>query len=507
MKSFVLLFSLMMTAAVATAQVAGRESLPAADLALFNELLLEFPLEVKDFDQTREKPEVVTRFADDWKAFALKGRALPAAWGEGFSWSPFVNETLRPRANPSQTVGTGDRLETIDAAFPARTEHSIENPRLYAVQRIGEKIAEVLTKRGVRPILYAGSVDSVAGALGVSESMIRYLPSPYDSWGLRKGFVSGRAFADGKPRYLMLIPPSRQYLIHYADLFDSLGLKPERAILNHDDQSRQISRLQESFRRVRRQLPAAPDVIALGYYHNIQKALGPAAVLTGEIPIGDGLTVQLVEDIQSRKNTRYLIVKSDLTIWGESSAFVIEGALALKPKSVLFMGSAGGISAKTAVYDVSIPGSFVLEGRVLPVQNQIFETLKSSDGRLAGVVLGGTHGHTNSPIEQSKDYVSAKLKSGVDSIDVEQNLIAEAIQRHNRATGENVLFGAINLITDKPKSWHHEWTHEFDLSQINAERKGQARERSVMSALEAWRSSPLLKASAPSCGKAFHVAP
>lgn len=482
-----LLTVLLLLSQASWSQVAGREALAPADAALFNQLLLEFPLEVKTFDQTRESADVVEKFAKDWAAFAVAGKALPKAWFDGYSWSPFVRESFQARSRAA--LGSGDNLERVETSFPAGKAHSIDDPRLYAVQRIGEQITHVLQSRAMNTILYAGSAESAAAGLGVADSHIRYLPSPYEAWGLRKGFISRAAFTDGKARYLMVIPPSRQYLIHYAQLFDSLGLKPELAILNHSDQERQIHRFRQGFQALRGKLPATPDVIALGYYNNIQKALGPTAPLTPEIPLGEGLTVQLVDDHAGK--LKYLIVKSDLTIWGESSAFVVEGALELKPKSVLFMGSAGGISAKTNVYDVSIPGRFVLNGQTLPVKNEIYENLKNATTRTPGVILGGTHGHTNSPIEQSKDYVSAKLGAGIDSIDVEQNLIAEAVHRHNKKTGENVRFGAINLITDKPRSWQHEWHHEFDLSQINAERKGQARERSVLSALQGWRLSGL----------------
>ena len=225
----------------------------------------------------------------------------------------------------------------------------------------------------------------------------------------------------------------------------------------------------------------------LGYYSVFSQIKRGDLVLSAEINIGQGLTVQIVQDQSNDKN--YLLVRSDLTIWGESSADIIRGALDLKPRNVIFMGSAGGITPSTPLYSVSVPKEFYLDGQLLPIENKVYENMLSENINDIGIVLGGRHGHTNSPIEQTKAYVSAKIKSQITSIDVEQNLIAKTVLEHNRQNGTTVGFGAVNLITDKPQSLDFTFNSDADLTKIDFEKKSKARLLAVGSALKTLRSS------------------
>ena len=505
---YFIFYILIISPLFATASTPGRFPRDQSDIKIYQTLLEEFPAELRDFDQTKESKAIVQEFQDDWSAYLKDRKPIPEKWFRGHTWSKDLSAFLNPMEVSTRPVNK-KMLQSVRVQSDLTEAHSIEDPRLYGIQRIGNTIVSELARSKVKTIVYAGDNDSVAAALGFKISSLYFLPSPYEAWGIRKAFVDSGAFADKKPRFLMLLPPSRQYLRHYAQMFQYLGVEVESVILNLGDQRRQVARLQKVFFDLRNQLPHAVDVVTLGYFDQFKKSSDDLKILTGEIAIGEGLTVQLVEERKNFQAIRYLLIKSDLTIWGESTAFVVQAALSLDPKAVLFMGSAGGINTKTSVYDLSIPSEFVLKGQLLPIQNEIYESLSQLQEPPSGVLLGARHGHTNSPIEQTKAFVSQRIKAGVDSYDVEQNLIAETLISYNKKYGKKIMFGAINLITDKPKSFQHNWTHEFDLSSINFSMKSQAREKAVLLATRGFRNSSDIKRDflKVKCAAVFSYAP
>lgn len=474
----------------------GRGGVPLAapEAQILNQLLLEFPEEIKYFDQTTETTDTLKAFQEDWQKSVLAGQPLPFHWKTGYTWSNHLQKFFSDRPLASHSL-EAQELENLKTHFDGKQIHSIEDPKLYSLQRIGGKIVEALKKSKTKVIIYAGEESSLFSSLNVQSQFVHFLPSVYEDWGIEKVFISGKAFPDGLPRFVVLIPPSHQYAIHYAQLFQSLDLPPEKVLLNRVDQAQQIAGFKNSFRELGKKLPEKPDVVVLGYYDQM-KALLTTGVDFQEIPMENGLTALWVRDEKSELKANYLLLKSDRTIWGESSAYVIEGALELSPRAVLFMGSAGGISPQNHLYDISIPAVFSLEHHDLAIRNEIFESFQRQNLRpSAGMVMGGHHGHTNSPIEQTKKFVSSKLSEGLDSMDVEQNLIAQTILLHNQKEKAEVLFGAINLITDKPKSLDFDWSHGFDLSRVNPLAKSKARNLAVTSALDALRSSNHLRVS------------
>lgn len=453
----------------------------------YEDLLQEFPDEVRSFDATKEPQEIVNQFEKDWNDFVQHGKALPERWRKNYSWSKILNQFLIQTAKSSKPSSQNEIL-SLDIKGDLSGAHSIENPVLYSQQRIGETITQVLKTQNLSAIVYGGSFDSLAAALKISPSHLKSVPSPYEAWGLKKVFISEKAFADGKPRFVMVIPPSTQYIQHYVKMFQFLGIKVEKTLLNVTDQKKQVEKLKAAFLKAHQQLGISPDVVVLGYYNNFSQLGDIDLTFQKESPIGEGVTLQAMYDQKS--GLQYMLIKSDLTIWGESSAFLIEGALALSPKAVVFMGSAGGITPSTPLYSISVPKEFYLEGKNLEISNFIYEKLKSKTPA-PGVVVGGRHGHTNSPIEQTKAYVSAKIDQGITSVDVEQDLIAKAVLTHNKKTGQSVQFGAINLITDKPQSHTYHWDHDADLTKIDYQKKSAARELAVRSALLSVRESDI----------------
>jgi hypothetical protein len=490
MKHFSLLAMALLISAQASAGVFSFRD--ARDESIYRELLEEFPVEVRSFDRTKETPEVLNAFAADWAAFIADEKTLPEKWASGYSWSPFVADFLR-NSPSAPNRGLKDNNESLQVKIKTMAEHSIEDAVHYSEERVGGEIAKTLKKYGFTATIYGGTKESVADALKVDGSQIKYLPSPYGAWGIHKAFIPSTATKDRKARYLMVIPPSRQYLIHYAGILQFLSIKVESVIINHTDQRRQVDRLKTEFQRVATKLPAPVDVLSLGYYSTFQENFDGLKAISAEIPMSDGLAVQMIEEVRGSSPVRYLIVKSDQAIWGESSSLLIEAALSLKPRAVIFMGSAGGIRHTTRHYDISIPATFQLEGRNLDIKNAALDTFEQVPGPWQSTVAGVKHGHTNSPIEQTKAYVEQRVSSKIDSYDVEQNLIADTIAKYNMTSKIPTSFIAINLITDKPKSFSHDWQSDHDLSRVNKEMKADARRRAVNLALLSVRVSPAIK--------------
>lgn len=475
------------------------------DQQIYRELLLEFPVEVRGFDQTKESPEVVSAFTAEWNSYTTGKNKLSQKWLTGFSWSGFLNDFLKDSPS-AQNQGLKDNTEKFAVNIDTKAAHSIEDAVHYSEERVGGEIAKTLKKYGINAAIYGGTKESVADALKVDGAQIKYLPSPYDAWGIHKAYIPSTATQDGKPKYLMVIPPSAQYVSHYAGIFKFLDINVEIAMINHTDQRRQVERLKGEFKRVSKMLPAPVDVFSLGYYNVLQQNNDGLRALTPEIPMSDGLTVQMLEETRDAKlPVRYLIVRSDQAIWGESSSLLVESALSLKPKAVIFMGSAGGIRETTHHYDISVPSSFHLNGRRIDIKNAAIESLNSVMGPWRKTVADVKHGHTYSPIEQTKDYVESRVTSKIDSYDVEQNLIAETIAKHNKMTKAPVSFVAINLITDKPSSFTHDWKSDHDLSRVNYELKSDARKRAVDMALLSVRTSTsiLKNLNIITCDRAF----
>lgn len=475
------------------------------DQQVYRELLKEFPVEVRGFDQTKEKADVVDAFTADWKAYAAGRKPLDRQWQSGFSWSGFVNAFLQDSPSP-KNQGLKDNTEKFEINIDTKAPHSIEDAVQYSEERVGGEIAKTLRKYGISAVVYGGTKETVADALKVDGSQIKYLPSPYDAWGIHKAFIPSTATADGKARYLMLIPPSKQYVEHYTGIFKFLDIPVESAIINHTDQRRQVEALKAEFKRVSKQLPAAVDVLSLGYYNVLQQNNDGLKAVTAEIPMIDGLTVQMLKETRvEAMPVHYLIVKSDKAIWGESSSLLVESALSLNPKAVIFMGSAGGIRETTRHYDISVPSSFHLNGRKIDIKNAAIESMNNVMGPWRSTVTDVKHGHTYSPIEQTKAYVETRVSAKVDSYDVEQNLIAETISKHNKKSRAGVAFVAINLITDKPKSFSHDWHSDHDLSRVNYELKSDARKRAVNLALLTVRSAPSITKNLTTitCDRAF----
>lgn len=103
------------------------------------------------------------------------------------------------------------------------------------------------------------------------------------------------------------------------------------------------------------------------------------------------------------------------------------------------------------VYDLSIPAAFHSQNQKIEIANLVQENRKNSVLNV-DTNYSTSHTSTYSPAEQTKGFIESRRQKGADTLDVEQNLVAQEIATYNKKNLTQVRFGAINLITDKPLS-------------------------------------------------------
>ena len=95
----------------------------------------------------------------------------------------------------------------------------------YIGQCIGSKVLETLKAFNVPVIAHGGIKENSSQALGFQPENVHILSSLYSRWGIEKAFVSGSEFPDGKPRFMMILPRSEQYIVHYVKMFQAAGVQ------------------------------------------------------------------------------------------------------------------------------------------------------------------------------------------------------------------------------------------------------------------------------------------
>jgi hypothetical protein len=464
----------------------------SSDRQVLASYLREFPVEIADFDQTTESQETLNEFKTDWENYLSTGK-LNEKWLRGFSFSKYLNEFFsKAQSGEKQALNiTAETMSPLNFEKVAPDkDHSIHDPYFYIEQRIGKQTIEAIKNNDLQVILFGGDESSFEKEAAFDMKAATKLPSPYEGWGIKKYFIPSDQTADGKSKYLLLMPPSKEYLTHYAQMFNYAGIENTVPHLSETAIKKEKLELSRVFSALKQQLKKQGKVeisgTFLGYFNELTNS--PSLKKISERSLGMGLTVAEMQDTQSSK--LYLSLKSDLTIWGESSSRIVEVLLdVLHPGQIIFMGSAGSPANATKVYDLSVPQEFYLEDKIIPVRNIVYDELTKKGNLGPGIFLGGRHGHTNSPIEQTVDYVNGKIKDQVTSFDVEQNLIAKAVSAFNLKTNSQVKFGAVNVITDKPKNSFFSSSPMEDLTRINREKKAGSRKLAVSVALDAVRSA------------------
>lgn len=373
--------------------------------------------------------------------------------------------------------------------------HSILDIHNYISARIGLNIARLTKDDKINIDVIAGDYISLESHLGrkFPGLIANEIPSFYSAWGINKYLVNRPG---EKPTLIFLIPPSEKYLTHYLEMLLVMrGNHAKNTLLTASlDQSsiqRYENRVEHSLDEIKLKLDAKPDHIVLGYYNQwlsiLKQNSGRFKILevVTEVKTSFGLMGKkiLIRDNDSRKTIELLLLANEKTIWGELSSIIIAKSLRLSPASVIFMGSAGAIRQDLNPYDLSAPKSFQTESGLVLMRNYLADWNARRLVNNIQLHVDGVHGNTNSPAEQDLAYLLRMQSNGVSTLDVEQSLIAETIAKYNQRYKQDIKFGAINLITDKPGHILAGDRSEHDLQEVDHVKKGNSRNAAVLIAL------------------------
>ena len=489
------------------------------------------------FDEVMSMDAVVEPLAERQQMMIDFRRALSSPdaneyrFGADRSWTPYWPPRAEPLPalggwNQSQSLHLREEFAPVKVPFvlKATDRHSIKDLRKYIEARLGHAATASIEQGLVIAEVLGGHEQSLPKYLQVSAADLYKIPSFYQSWGIAKWFVPADKTMDGRARLVYVVPPASEYLEHYQYMLSGLTGRQQVVVKSVSDSAAWKSSFSEAAERVVAALPRRPDYISLGYFMQwpqVLEANQQKYILAeqGEIQTDPSgvlfrrLVFKAMGSPASEKEITLLTLGHQKAIWGEASAELIGAFLKFRPRGVLFLGSAGSLTPKANVYDLSVPKEFRTAAGSVRIENML-QPLRGKHSALQGskqtaaptakqtapetaenglaqiteaqkidgvrVAFETVHGHTPSPAVQTESYLAKKLKAGEDTIDVEQGLVAKMIADFNLKDSAEIQFCAINLVTDKPMA-----NLEADLDNIDLNKKSRARLAAVRLALEA----------------------
>lgn len=368
--------------------------------------------------------------------------------------------------------------------------HAIDNLNHYVQQRLGKYATEAISNGAVDASVFSGLQSGfkefILSQRPAAKSVVK-VPSLYEEWGIEKYLVTS---PKEKPMLVFKILPSLNYARHYATMLNAIRpQQKDRVFFDTTSPQKYQNYLNLAAASIQKQLAEPYDYVSFGYEKvwadvlksNLSWSLVETKKASDTINAGLNTNLLTLENRASRKQIKLLILSSDKTVWGELAPQMMKSFLHKDLSAVVFMGSAGAVSNKNNIYDLSVPGYFKdLKGSIRV--NNIVSS--SASLGIEGINYGASHGNTFSPIQQNKKYLTMAASEGFDSIDVEQSLIARTVRDYNIKKNSDILFGAINLITDKPINALSQNENLYSLDSINYESKQAARLKAVRLLLE-----------------------
>jgi hypothetical protein len=373
------------------------------------------------------------------------------------------------------------------------SRHAISNLPGYIQSRIGNELFTLLKNQKQKTIVLGSEPnllnEDIKNILPKGRYEITPIPSIYEKWGLYRYWIDSKTSSDSF--FIILVPPSIQYVRHYVSVLDSAAVfSSSKGFLNRKAQATLKNKLQADVAKVQKDFGNV-DVLFFGYEKNwtasLKKDSAPFKILNSKtISTSNDLDLHLME-LQNRKNSKIIRLGSlrpQQTVWGELASFYFEELLELKPQIIIFLGSAGSLVPHLKPYQVSVPDEFMTPEGKIKVSNWILSektTALSSD-----IFKTARHGHTYSPIQQGKSYVKALVEAHIETVDVEQALVARMIEEFNTENKTAIKFGAINIITDQPGGilLPKHLTHA-NLDNLDLKAKNFAKDKAVQIALGA----------------------
>lgn len=376
--------------------------------------------------------------------------------------------------------------------FPESETHSIEDLEGYVKNRIGEGTFQVLSQQNTPAYVVGGDNEHIFKycqlITGRATHTITPIPSLYSQWGIFKYEVSSPLNPTQK-FIVWVVPPSIQYVRHYAQLFSLAQNKPSRFYIDRKSQETYQEKMKQNAEAVFGKV-ARPNYLVFGYSYlwkeRIQKGTDwdiASESVVKDLELGVNYTHYSLRSKTDpgAKQIHVGVLSSNQTVWGELASFKIEAFLHKNLKGVFFLGSAGSTRLDINPYSISAPEKFLIAGQTVSMTNLI-----GPDAGLSSTVdlhLDSRHGNTYSPIQQTKRYLQTLQNKGIGTVDVEQSLIAAAIKNYNSVYGANIQYGAINVITDKPIGILSKETGLHSLDHRDPEMKSKARKAAVDLAL------------------------
>lgn len=479
---YIIAFAISIFSNRAFAQVPQSEPAKSIYLRLMNDLYDE----VMTMDAVKESDSERETFIHQMQALLNSSSAFNPTAEYGKSWSGFW-----PPKVLKDTSRQAHEVEVIQAEpFDFDSEHGLEDRQTYVERRLGKAASQEIESSNVEVAIYGGHITSAMAQLSLSGRSVVSIPSFYDTWGIKKFLAVPRVGSTEKPLLIFSVPPSAQYIRHYGLMLSYLRAKPQ-LVLDRVDQKNTLKRSRQALAKIsNRVVTSDPDYIVLGYagdwLREVRKEDSPFRLehLSPLVSAGVGIKGQSLDLVskESGQKIHILVLQSDKTIWGESSSLLITAALDLKPKGVLFFGSAGGVNPNLNEYALSVPKTFKTSVNSVPIENLL---ISSSNNKFdsKNTVFGAAHGNTNSPLEQTTEYLEKVDQQKIDTIDVEQSLIAQAIAEYNEKNNTQIKFGAVNIITDLPGRILLKGRVEVDLDRIDLNLKRLRREQAVLLAM------------------------
>lgn len=397
----------------------------------------------------------------------------------------------------------------MSTKFDATQKHSIEDVGNYVENRIGKGSFIQLQSSPRKTIVIGGDSENILNYCKKISTPGKYLitpiPSLYSHWGIYKYEISD-AITAVVHTTVWVVPPSLQYVKHYAQLFSFAVKSASYYMIDEESQKNYKIKLQKNAADIFKKI-AKPDYLVFGYSYLWKEQIQNgneweivAENIYDDLRLGQKYTSLT---LRSKNKTtadivRVGLITSDQTIWGELASFNIQSYFHKKLKGVFFLGSAGSTSASIDPYSVSAPREFTTTQKSLSIPNLISPDTAVNSKTVQHFF--SNHGNTFSPIEQNKSYLHGIISQSIGTLDVEQSIIAETIQDYNLANSTKIQFGAVNVITDKPIAFLYNEVGHSHLDKTNTDKKSSARITAVQLALSALRIDQIVH----SCKKLFY---
>ncbi|MBI5511237.1 MAG: Fic family protein [Deltaproteobacteria bacterium] len=159
----------------------------------------------------------------------------------------------------------------------------------------------------------------------------------------------------------------------------------------------------------------------------------------------DAVRIEIAKVTDDDREARGLLAISNpfQSFYGDLAAVMVEELARAGVKEFYVAGSAGGLGS-SALGDVSLPTTLVsADGERRTVDNVL--VAEAAPDAIPALKIGTVHGGVVSPVEETVQWLERIGRAGVEAVDVEALLVADALSKI-----EGVRLGMGHVITDLP---------------------------------------------------------